>query len=120
LKVCDEEQEDHRDLLLIQHEETTHYCLITNFDRLVHPQLPGLHNKKYICKRCLTHHYSAEALVSHEEYCMEQRAARIVMPQKKDDEVPQVYFKNYKNMIKLPITQTLKPYYVISIFLRRL
>jgi hypothetical protein len=28
LKVCDKEQEDHRDLFLIQHEETTHYCLI--------------------------------------------------------------------------------------------
>jgi hypothetical protein len=49
LKVCDEELEDHRDLLLIQHEETTHYCLIANFECLVHPQLPGLHHKKYIC-----------------------------------------------------------------------
>jgi hypothetical protein len=101
LKVCDEELEDHRDLLLIQHEETTHYCLITNFDRLVHPQLPGLSHKKYICKRCLTHHYSDEALKNHKEYGLEQTVAKIDMPKESNGEVPQVYFKNYKNMIKL-------------------
>jgi hypothetical protein len=102
LKVCDEELLDHRDLLRIQHEETTHYCLINNFGRLVHPQLPGLHHKKYICKRCVTYNYSSEELESHKEYCMEQAVARIVMPKKKDGAVPQVYFKNYKNMTKLP------------------
>jgi hypothetical protein len=45
LKVCNEELGDYRDLLLIQHEETTHYCLINNFDRLIHPQLPRSRQK---------------------------------------------------------------------------
>jgi hypothetical protein len=102
LKVCNEELEDHRDLLLMQDEETTQYCLINNFDRLIHPQLSGSHTKKYICKQCVTYNYTHESLECHKEYCMEQRVARIIMPKKNDGEVPQVYFKNYKNMIKLP------------------
>ncbi|XP_060856098.1 uncharacterized protein LOC132933843, partial [Metopolophium dirhodum] len=48
------ESKNHFDLLLINRGETSHYCFINNFDRLIRSQKTKHKSKLIICKRCFT------------------------------------------------------------------
>jgi len=53
VKVCDEELDDHHDLLLFgDGTGKQHYCRITNLSKLVGAQLSRNGHAKSICKRC--------------------------------------------------------------------
>ncbi|XP_054280057.1 uncharacterized protein LOC128998086 [Macrosteles quadrilineatus] len=55
LRVVDEKQ-DHIDLLLYRESaENAHYVYISNFSKLIRPQVAAGHNQIVICKRCSTH-----------------------------------------------------------------
>ncbi|XP_054276530.1 uncharacterized protein LOC128995537 [Macrosteles quadrilineatus] len=75
LKVCEEEKENHFDLLYITDLNTSHYCLITDFNKLVHSQFTKDHCKIKVCKRCFAHfndYYdetAEEKLIAHQLEC---------------------------------------------------
>ncbi|XP_029344683.1 uncharacterized protein LOC115033927 isoform X1 [Acyrthosiphon pisum] len=48
------ESKNHFDLLLINRGETSHYCFINNFSRLISRQKTKHESKLIICKRCFT------------------------------------------------------------------
>ncbi|XP_075227278.1 uncharacterized protein LOC142327824 [Lycorma delicatula] len=73
LKVCDMELEDHFDLLLLKQNDTSHYCYISDFSRLVSSQISKHSHKIVICKRCFTHYKhdseSERKMTTHLELC---------------------------------------------------
>jgi len=48
------ESKNHFDLLLINEDETSHYCFINNFCRLIRNQKTKHKSRLIICKRCFT------------------------------------------------------------------
>jgi hypothetical protein len=86
LKICEEEMEDHFDLLYVTDMKTSHYCYITEFERLVHSQYTSNHNQIKICKSCFAHfkdHYGQTAvdkLAKHKVECLAKNAARCEFP----------------------------------------
>ena len=53
LKVSKEVNERHVDLLLIANDDTTHYCFIKDFGKLVESQYSSCNHKTYFCRFCL-------------------------------------------------------------------
>ncbi|KAJ4445518.1 hypothetical protein ANN_12198 [Periplaneta americana] len=88
LRMCEKELPDHRDLLYISNENTSHYCCITNFSALVRPQLTPSKNQIAVCKRCFAYfrhnevRSCAERLKDHESVCSQFSAVRSVFPYK--------------------------------------
>ena len=82
------------DLLLISNEEKKHYCLIKNFKRL----LGKNGNPMHYCKRCLNGFTREEALIKHKEYCNQEDAVRVVLP----EPGTMLDFKNYNRSMKVP------------------
>ena len=54
LKIVDEEEKDHFDLLLITNGDKSHYTFISNFSRLVRVQKTSHDGHVIFCKRCFT------------------------------------------------------------------
>ena len=77
-----------------------HYSCIKSLDRLLCDQINKEHGKLF-CRRCLTHHYSQEALDQHKLGCMRNQPARTVLPADKDKLVK---FKNVERMQRSPLT----------------
>lgn len=104
IKVVDEELAIHRDLLIVQFEEKTHYVLIKDFDRLVSPQISKHTNKKFVCKKCFTHHSSQFKLNSHKTDCVTFKTTRIKMPKLIGENKikPTLSFKNVQNKNQVP------------------
>ena len=70
-----------------------HYCLITNFQRLVSTQLTS-NNEIFICERCINYFYSADKLKMHEEIWVSK--TRMTFPQSPNNILK---FKNFKNKL---------------------
>ncbi|KAF4524970.1 hypothetical protein B566_EDAN008032 [Ephemera danica] len=106
LKVVAYEKPDHRDLLIIQDEETTHYTYIKNFNVLVSSQVTKRNGTVYVCKRCINHFNQERLLFKHREFCNANKTARIRMPEPKETgdgyEEPTVEFNRVQNQHKLP------------------
>lgn len=60
-----ERKTDHINLLLLRDGENYHYCLITNFSRLVSKQLSSHKAKKYFCDGCLIAFSTETNLLTH-------------------------------------------------------
>ena len=108
IKVVDEEKPDHYDLLIIQKDDITHYCTITNFNALIRKQITGDHNPTHVCKRCFSHYPNFEKLVEHKIYCLEHPVALVTMPERKIDEdgaeiIPRVCFRGFQKMFEVPV-----------------
>ncbi|KAF4529360.1 hypothetical protein B566_EDAN017372 [Ephemera danica] len=108
IKVADKEKDQHIDLLALEHGENRHFAYIKNFDRLISSQLTNYNGQTLICKRCLSHHYSEEALGIHKKHCSKFPIARIELPQTRvgDDGQPikpVIEFKNVEHSEKVPI-----------------
>src|SRR5436190_7371272 len=86
LKSVDRELEDHRDLLYIKDGRNSHYCYITNFERLVRDQVTLSQHRILICKRCFAHFddqygkTAEEKLEDHMEECVENAAVIAKFP----------------------------------------
>ncbi|KAF4529325.1 hypothetical protein B566_EDAN017613 [Ephemera danica] len=82
VRVAETEKDDHRDLLIIQDEENTHYTYIKDFNRLLSFQVTKRNGTVFVCKRCFAHFNEAEAkLIAHRELCSQKDAVRIRMPE---------------------------------------
>jgi len=86
LKVCNIEKEHHFDLLLLSSNSDNHYCLISNFSRLVNSQMSSDNHASEYCKRCFTKFNNTllktanESLVYHKQFCGDHKSILPVMP----------------------------------------
>ena len=106
-----ENYDDHLELLYIEGknelgEETTHYVLIKDFNRLMF-NFTKHKGKKHFCMNCLQCFYSNASLAKHRVYCDEVQA--IDLPPKYTDKngkqrSPCVYFKNYNKSLPVPFS----------------
>ena len=62
-------------LMLIDEDGVTHYCLINDIGRLVYSQVSKHKEKCFICVNCLNHFPTEESLEKHKEYCDKNRHA---------------------------------------------
>lgn len=58
---------NHANLLLLENNNTFHYCWIKNLSRLVSQQITKRHGAKYLCIACLLYFPSEEKLKAHKE-----------------------------------------------------
>ena len=86
------------DLLYIANEETSHYCLIKDFEKLVSSQISKHNGKVYICRRCINPFPKEESLKRHEEYCKTNEGIKLNMP----DKGSTISFKNHWKTERLP------------------
>ena len=86
------------DVVLLLIEGVNHYYLIKDLSRLLSSQVSKHHGKKYFCKRCLNPFNNQKALDKHKEYCSNNEAVKIIMPEKGT----MLKFKNYHRGEKVP------------------
>ena len=103
LKVCDEVKIDHRDILLVENDESWHYVYIKSFEKLVRKQKTSHHGTVEVCRKCFTHFDNQykpaqEKLLIHHEYCKLNKPMRIELPV--DD--PILKFKHVERQIRVP------------------
>ena len=88
-------------------EDTNHYVLISDFDRLMY-NFTKHKDKKHFCRGCLQCFYSTESLVEHRKYCKAINGVQAnIMPEKYQDKngvwrSPCVYFKNHHKTLPVP------------------
>lgn len=106
----DFEKENNFDLLLIDNGETSHYCFIENFSRLVRSQRTKYKSKLIICKRCFTVFgnkkcknklWGLEGLNKHKEICGKHKLGRPIMFEEGD--LPFIEFTHFKRMQRMSI-----------------
>ena len=70
-------------LVLIEKDGLSHYCLINDIGRLVFSQVSKHKEKCFICVNCLNHFPTEESLEKHKEYCDTNECIKINMPKKR-------------------------------------
>ena len=85
-------------LMLIEGEENSHYCLIQNLSRLISSQVSKHHRQCFLCDNCLNPFKSKESLDKHREYCDNNECVKINMPEKGSI----LKFKNFCNSERMP------------------
>ena len=75
-----------------------HYCQIKNFNRLMTTRTEQNHNSMHYCRRCLTGYTRIESLTKHTEYCSQENAQRIVLP----EPGTMLSFKHYFKSMRVP------------------
>ena len=89
---------NHVNLLVIEKEEKSHYCLIRNLNRML-SQENKHHGQTHFCTNCL-HGFSKKSLLdNHIELCKEHNPLTIQMPKGEDTKMK---FKEYDKMLKVP------------------
>ena len=87
------------DLFLNEKDGKSHFTLIKNFSRLIRSQLTTRTDEPInICKRCFSYYTKPELLEKHIEYCSNNAAAFVKMPEPNT----YLYFKNYKKQLPVP------------------
>ena len=86
------------DLLLISDREKQHYCLIKSLSRLLSNEVTKHKESMELCRRCLNHFPNEKKLKSHEEYCSNNEAIQIEMPEKGS----LISFNHHNRSIKIP------------------
>lgn len=102
-KICDQEKPEHFDLLLFSDESgKQHYCVISDFSRLITPQMTGYCSSLLFCKRCfksfkkndITGIISGHVrLQNHKGNCVKNKPATACMPEEKFV----LKFENWRN-----------------------
>ena len=110
LQPCENKKETDIDLFYFKEKEIEHYCLIKDLSRLVSSQKSKNSHKMNVCKMCLSHFYSKEKLVKHEECCRKYDCSMIVLPDKTNNtleftkfnqqqKVPFVIYADFESML---------------------
>jgi hypothetical protein len=99
IKVCKTEKEDHRDLLLLKDESTTHFAYIKDFERLVCSQITRHHGRIYVCKSCLIHFTSKSVFEKHKVLCNSHTPVKVEMP---DESEKNLCFSNFNHKQLVP------------------
>ena len=97
LRVTKEIKDKHINLLLIKDGDKGHYCLIRNFSALLSKRTKAK-AKQYFCYHCLHAFVTQDGLDRHTPLCYQQRAQKIVFPDKEKT----VKFKNIKKQLRVP------------------
>lgn len=108
LKVCNVEEKDHFDLLLLSNNNgIKHYCFIKHFSRLIRSQVTNHHQAAVFCRRCFKHYHGPNKhnnLDEHKKDCIPNKPIKVLMPSKDENGTPPVLkFKNYLYKFKVPI-----------------
>ena len=85
-------------LLLISDEKQKHYCVIKSLSRLLSSQVTNHDGAVVFCLNCWNHFPNEEKLSIHEEYCWNNEAIKIEMPEKGSF----ISFNNHNRSIKVP------------------
>ena len=88
----------HVDLLYTENEETNHYVLIKNFNKL-NFKITKHNKKQHFCRYCIQHFSSEKILQEHIPNCMTMNGTQGVELPKEGSKVS---FKNRKNMVQVP------------------
>ena len=94
--VSNVQSENIVDLLYIEENENTHYCLIKDLDSFL---CDKNRNKQYTCRNCLQGFRRKETLEKHKEICLDHDYCKVIMP-KKDNNI--LKFKNHHFKNRLP------------------
>lgn len=84
IKVVKNEKNEHRDLLLLKDENTSHYAWIKNFEKLVSKQISKHNGRKYVCKSCLIHFNTKSPYKTHKTLCNLHEPVTVQMPAEED------------------------------------
>ena len=82
LRISETKRRLNVNLLLISAGEKQHYCLIKSLNRLLSSQVSGHKESKSFCLNCLNHFPNEKKLKIHKEYCLNNEAIKIEMPEK--------------------------------------
>ena len=85
-------------LLLIEKDGVKHYCLVKNPSRLLSKQISAHKEGTHLCFRCLNSFWCHKSLKKHWEYCRNQEAVKINMPEKGT----MLRFKHHERSEKVP------------------
>ena len=96
--ITKEKKENHVNLLLIANNETRHYCLIRNLNRLL-SSLTRRKAQKYFCEYCLHGFIREDLLLDHEPHCSKHGPQKIKLPNEDNDVL---YFMNVQKQLKVP------------------
>lgn len=94
--VSNIESENVVDLLYIESNENTHYCLIKDLDSFM---CDKNNNKSFTCRNCLQGFRRKETLIKHKEICNDNEYCKTIMPKPGKNILK---FKNYHFKNKLP------------------
>ena len=86
------------DLLLIEDGNKRHYAAIKNMSRLLGRGNSKNGHRQHFCRNCLQGFHSEESKNKHFEYCIDNEAVRIEMP----DKNPFVKFRSGQQRFKVP------------------
>ena len=85
-------------LILPTNGGNQHYCWIKNMSRLTSSQTSKHNGKRYLCKYCVNSLPTEQSLQKHIEYCSNEKAVRVEMPEKGT----MLSFKNYHRKMRVP------------------
>ena len=94
--VSNVQSENIVDLLYIEENENTHYCLIKDLDSFM---CDKNRHKSFTCRNCLQGFRRKETLEKHKEICLDHDYCKVIMP-KKDNNI--LKFKNHYFKNRLP------------------
>ena len=95
--ISDSKSENIVDLLYVEENENTHYCLIKDLDSFLYNKN---NHKQHICRNCLQGFRRQETLEKHKIICLNHDHCKIKMPEKKDNNI--LKFKNHHFKNRLP------------------
>ena len=98
LYISRNQKEKHVNLLLIEKGGKTHYCLITDLNKMLHSQTNHQH-KTFYCTYCLHGFMRKDLLDKHKPLCEKHGAQCTELPSGKDKFMT---FKNWGKMLKVP------------------
>ena len=94
--ISDQKSEDSVDLLLLIHDDKSHYVYTKGFDRFMFHETKNK-NKKWFCRSCLQCLSSKSMLMKHKENCLSINGKQSVKLEKVINE-----FEDYLKQIPLP------------------
>ncbi len=98
LFISDEEFEIKVTLLLITSDDRSHYCCISDINRLL--AHTNFHNAKmHYCIRCFSSYTTEENLYTHRKHCMEHDYQKVKLPSQK---TKWLKFKDFQKQIAIP------------------
>ena len=97
IKLTSQKHEKHVDLLYTENEETNHYVLIKNFDKLNFNITKHKH-KQHFCRYCIQHFSTKEILEQHIILCKGYGAQAVNLPKKGTT----LCFSSPKNSVPCP------------------
>ena len=98
LRISNHENGECINLILLTNKKNHHYCWIKNMSALTASQFNKHKGKRYVCKYCCNSFQWEVSLQKHVEYCLKQKAVKVVMPNKGST----LSFKNHHRKMRVP------------------